>query len=166
MKLPAGSRLPSLLQTLAIVAQPINFLDRCAQQYGDTFTLRVLGVNSPPVIFFSNPDSIQAIFTTLADSFEFGKVTHIFRPLVGDQSVIMQEGHRHQRQRQLLMPALHREQLYGQGRVICDLTRQQMSDWQIGRSLTIREEMSEISLQVILQVVFGMVPGARYERLK
>lgn len=166
MKLPAGSRLPSLLQTLAIVAQPINFLERCAQTYGDTFTLRVLGVNSPPVVFFSNPDSIQAIFTTLADSFEFGKVTHIFRPLVGDQSVIMQEGQRHQRQRQLLMPALHREQLYSQGRVICDLTRQQMSDWQIGRSLTIREEMSEISLQVILQVVFGMVPGARYERLK
>ncbi len=166
MKLPDGSRLPSLLQTLAIVAQPINFLERCAQTYGDTFTLRVLGVNSPPVVFFSNPDSIQAIFTTLADSFEFGKVTHIFRPLVGDQSVIMQEGQRHQRQRQLLMPALHREQLYGQGRVICDLTRQQMSDWSIGRSLTIREEMSEISLQVILQVVFGMVPGARYERLK
>ena len=165
MKLPDGSRLPSLLQTLAIVAQPINFLESCAQKYGDTFTLRVLGINSPPVVFFSHPDSIQAIFTTLADSFEFGKVTHIFRPLVGDQSVIMQEGQRHQRQRQLLMPALHREQLYGQGRVICDLARQQMS-WQIGRSLTIREEMSEISLQVILQVVFGMVPGARYERLK
>ena len=166
MKLPDGSRLPSLLQTLAIVAQPIDFLESCAQKYGDTFTLRVLGINSPPVVFFSHPDSIQAIFTTLADSFEFGKVTHIFRPLVGDQSVIMQEGQRHQRQRQLLMPALHREQLYGQGRVICDLARQQMADWQIGRSLTIREEMSEISLQVILQVVFGMVPGARYERLK
>ena len=166
MKLPDGSRLPSLLQTLAIVAQPINFLERCAQKYGDTFTLRVLGINSPPVVFFSHPDSIQAIFTTLADSFEFGKVTHIFRPLVGDQSVIMQEGQRHQRQRQLLMPALHREQLYGQGRVICDLARQQIADWQIGRSLTIRQEMSEISLQVILQVVFGMVPGARYERLK
>jgi cytochrome P450 family 110 len=166
MKLPDGSRLPSLLQTLAIVAQPIEFLESCAQKYGDTFTLRVLGVHSPPVVFFSDPDSIQAIFTTLADSFEFGKVTHIFRPLVGDQSLIMQEGQRHQRQRQLLMPALHREQLSSQGQVICDLTRKQMQGWQRGKSLTIREEMSEISLQVILQVVFGMVPGERYERLK
>ncbi|KAM3101545.1 cytochrome P450 [Phormidesmis sp. 146-12] len=166
MKLPDGSRSPSLLQTLSIVAQPINFLEACAQKYGDTFTLRVLGVNSPPVVFFSHPDAIQAIFTTLADSLELGKVTHVFRPLVGDRSLIMQEGQRHLRSRQLLMPALHREQLYRQGQLICALASEQMQQWQPGQSLNMREEMSQISLQVILQVVFGMVPGDRYQRLR
>jgi cytochrome P450 len=166
MTLPAGSRLPSLLQTLAIVAQPIDFLESCARQYGDTFTLRVLGINSPPVVFFSHPQAIQAIFTTLSDSLELGKVTHIFRPLVGNQSLIMQEGARHQRQRQLLMPALHREQLYSQGDLITQLARERIAHWQIGDAIAIRQEMAEISLQVILQVVFGLVPGERYERLR
>jgi hypothetical protein len=166
MTLPAGSRLPSLLQTLAIVAQPIDFLESCARQYGDTFTLRVLGINSPPVIFFSNPHAIQAIFTTLSDSLELGKVTHIFCPLVGNQSLIMQEGARHQRQRQLLMPALHREQLYSQGDLITQLARERIAHWRIGDAIAIRQEMAEISLQVILQVVFGLVPGERYERLR
>ncbi|NJR52686.1 MAG: cytochrome P450 [Leptolyngbyaceae cyanobacterium CSU_1_3] len=166
MKLPDGPRSPALLQTLSIVAQPIDFLESCAQKYGDTFTLRVLGVNSPPVVFFSHPDAVQAIFTTLADSLELGKVTHVFRPLVGEQSLIMQEGPRHGRSRQLLMPALHREQLYGQGQQICHLARQQIALWQPGQRLNMREEMSEISLQVILQVVFGMVPGERYDRLR
>lgn len=166
MTLPAGSHLPSLLQTLAIVAQPLKFLDACAAQYGDTFTLRVLGINSPPVVFFSNPGAIQAIFTTLSDSFEFGQVTHIFRPLVGNQSLIMQAGAQHQRQRQLLMPALHREQLYGQGNLICQLTRSRIDQWRTGEPVFIRQEMAEVSLQVILQVVFGLVPGERYDRLR
>lgn len=164
--LPPGLRSPALVQTLSLVANPIAFFDRAAAQYGDTFTTRVLGLNSPPVVFLSNPDAIQAVFTTLADAFEFGKVTHVFRPLVGNESLIMQEGARHQRQRQLLMPALHREQLHSQGHLICQLTQKRMIDWNVGDAIAVRSEMSEISLQVILQVVFGLVPGVRYERLK
>jgi len=163
---PPGLRSPALLQTLSLVADPISFFDRAAAQYGDTFTTRVLGLNSPPVVFLSNPDAIQAVFTTFADAFEFGKVTHVFRPLVGNESLIMQEGVRHQRQRQLLMPALHREQLHSQGHLICQLAQKRMIEWNVGDAIAIRSEMSEISLQVILQVVFGLVPGVRYERLK
>lgn len=166
MPLPAGPRLPALLQTLSIVADPIQFLDGCARQYGDTFTTRVLGVNSPPVVFLGNPRAIEAVFTSLANTLALGKVTHVFRPLVGSQSLIMQEGTRHQRMRQLLMPALHREQLHRQGHLICQLAQRRLVEWSIAQSIAIREEMSEISLQVILQVVFGLVPGERYERLK
>ncbi|BAU15584.1 unspecific monooxygenase [Leptolyngbya sp. NIES-3755] len=166
MMLPPGLRSPALVQTLSLVADPIAFFDRASAQYGDTFTTRVLGLNSPPVVFLSDPDAIQAVFTTLADAFEFGKVTHVFRPLVGNESLIMQEGARHQRQRQLLMPALHREQLHSQGHLICQLTQKRMIDWNVGDAIAVRSEMSEISLQVILQVVFGLVPGVRYERLK
>jgi len=166
MMSPPGLRSPALLQTLSLVADPIAFFDRASAQYGETFTTRVLGLNSPPVVFLSNPDAIQAVFTTLADAFEFGKVTHVFRPLVGNESLIMQEGERHQRQRQLLMPALHREQLHSQGHLICQLAQKRMIEWSVGDAIAIRSEMSEISLQVILQVVFGLVPGVRYERLK
>jgi cytochrome P450 family 110 len=166
MRLPPGPRWPAVGQTLAIVAQPIEFLESCARRYGDTFTLRVLGPNSPPVVFLSRPETIQAIFTQMADALELGKVTHVFRPLVGQQSLIMQAGQRHQRQRQLLMPALHGEAMYRQGELICQLTRSQMADWQVGQALCPRSQMAEISLQVILQVVFGMVPGARYQRLR
>jgi cytochrome P450 len=115
MTLPTGSRSPALFQTLSLVADPIAFFDRYSAKYGDTFTARVLGPSSPPVVFLGSPEAIQAVFTTLADAFEFGKVTNVFRPLVGNESLIMNEGPRHLRQRQLLMPALHREQLHSQG---------------------------------------------------
>lgn len=166
MKLPAGPKLPSLLQTLRIIADPTGFLESCANQYGDTFTLRVLGINSPPVVFFSHPDAIQAIFTSLADQFEFGKVTHVFRPLTGDQSLIMQEGARHQKQRQFLMPALHGEGLSRWGHLIHAITQTQTQNWSSDAVISVQDGMLDISLEVILQVVFGLRPGERLLQLK
>lgn len=163
-KLPAGSSLPPLAQTLQIIANPTGFLEDCAKRYGDRFTLRVLGANSPPVVFFSHPDDIQAIFTTLADRLELGKVTHPFRPLTGDQSLIMQDGARHQQQRQLLMPALHGESLQNCGELICQITQQ--TDWPLGAVIPVQAQMLEISLELILRVVFGLQPGQRYLQLK
>jgi cytochrome P450 len=51
------------VQTVQLIAQPTQFLDKCREHYGDTFTTRVLGLNSPPVVFFGNPDAIQEIFS-------------------------------------------------------------------------------------------------------
>lgn len=161
-----GPKSPWWVQLGQLIANPIGFLTDCGAQYGDRFTLRILGPKSPPLVFLSNPDEIGAVFGPLASSLEFGKVTQVFLPLVGSQSLIMQQGDRHQRQRQLLMPAFHRENLLRQGELICSLTRDQMVNWKPGDRINIRQEMSQISLRVILEVVFGLAPGVRYEALR
>jgi cytochrome P450 family 110 len=164
--LPPGPSLPPLLQTLYISLNPIAFLDQCQQRYGDTFTLRVLGPGSPPIVFLSHPDSVQAVFTTLSDRLSLGKVAHVFRPLTGNQSLIMQNGDRHQHQRQLLMPPLHGNQLQRYGELIQQITQEAIADWQVGDRLSIRPTMSRVSLAVILRVVFGIQPGRRYQDLE
>ena len=161
-----GPRSPWWVQLGQLIANPIGFLTDCGARYGDRFTLRLLGPKSPPLVFLSNPDEIGAVFGPLASALEFGKVTQVFLPLVGSQSLIMQQGDRHQRQRQLLMPAFHRESLLRQGELICSLTRDQMGNWKPGDRINIRQEMSQISLRVILEVVFGLAPGVRYEALR
>ena len=165
-KLPDGLGSPSFLQTLQIIAQPTQFLERCANQFGDCFTLRVLGFNSPPIVFFSNPEAIEAIFNTDADKFELGKITHVFRPLTGSQSLIMQDGQRHQRLRKLLMPPLHGKQLPAYGETICNLTLKAIQNWSPGDLIAIRDYTSEIALEVILQVVLGLEENQRYFQLK
>jgi cytochrome P450 len=163
--LPDGPRLPALLQTLQIIADPTGFLETCAQRHGDAFTLRVLGYKSPPVVFFSQPEAIQAIFTSLADQLELGKVTHVFRPLTGELSLIQQDGALHQNRRQMLMPALHGEALYRCGELICQLTRTASSNWS-DCVIPVQAQMLDISLEIILRVVFGIEPGQRYFQLK
>lgn len=166
LTLPAGPATPALLQTLQLVADPIGFLESCFHQYGDTFTTRVLGWNSPPVVFFANPAAIGEIYTAAPEVFELGKVTHVFRPLTGDRSLIMLDGAAHQRQRQLLMPPLHGDRMRAYGHLICEITRQVIRDWPLDQPFSIRTYTSEISLEVILRVVFGLNPGPRYEQLK
>lgn len=162
--LPPGSHLPSVAQILRLIADPTSFLDDCARRYGDVFTLRVLG-KEPPVVFFSDPDSIEAIFTKLSDRLELGKVTHVFRPLVGNQSLIMQDGVRHQQQRQMLMPAMHGDRLVRCGQLICDITKDVIDRWQ-PREINLQASMLDISLEIIVRVVFGIEPGDRAQQLK
>jgi cytochrome P450 family 110 len=164
--LPQGFPMPGLLQTLQLVADPIAFLDRNAREYGDRFTTRVLGWNSPPVVFLGDPAALEQIYTSQADRFDLGKVTHVFRPLTGDRSLIMLDGAAHQRQRQLLMPPLHGDRMRTYGQTICEITQQTIGAWRLDTPFSIRDYTSEISLEVILRVVFGMTPGSRYQALK
>lgn len=162
--LPPGSTLPSIAQILRLIADPTGFLDDCARRYGDPFTLRVLG-KEPPVVFFSDPDAIEAIFTKLSDRLELGKITHVFRPLVGNESLIMQDGLRHQQQRQMLMPAMHGDRLLQSGQLICDMTQNVIDRWQPGE-INLQASMLDISLEIIVRVVFGIKPGDRAQQLK
>jgi cytochrome P450 len=155
----------SLIQTLQLIANPINFFDNHANQYGDTFTLRVLGVNSPPVVFFSSPQAINDCFAIPGKQLDFKKATHVFKPLFGSDSIVFQEGLSHNRQRQLLMPPFHGVTLKSYGDTICRITQDVTHSWQTGNTVSMQQVMPDITLQIILQVVFGITPGERYEKL-
>lgn len=154
-----------LIQTLQLIANPINFFDNHKKRYGDTFSLRVLGINSPPVVFFSSPQAINDCFAIPANKLDFKKATHVFKPLFGSDSIVFQEGKSHNRQRQLLMPPFHGDRLKSYGETICRITNNVTSSWQVNNIVSMQQVMPDITLQIILQVVFGITPGERYEKL-
>jgi len=166
MKLQHESQTPSLFQTLQLIANPPKFLESCASKYGDTFTVRVLGLNSPPVVFFSHPQAIQECFALPAKDLDFQKATHVFKPLFGEKSIVLQETRSHNRQRQLLMPTFHGDYMITYGKLICQITEQVTQNWVDGTLISMQKEMPEITLQIILQVVFGISPGIRFQKLK
>jgi cytochrome P450 len=166
MQLPNELQTPALLQTLKLIANPTTFLDNCAAKYGEIFTTRVLGLNSPPVVFFSNPEAIQESFAIPAKDLDFRKATHVFEPLFGSQSIVLKEGREHNSQRQLLLPPFHGERMKSYGDKICQITQQVTKNWGKTGIIPIHKFMPDITLQIILQVVFGISPGERYQQLK
>jgi len=156
---------PALWQTLALVADPIRFFNRQQQRYGDTFSARVLGWRSPPVLFTGNPDFVQAIFTAPPEQFALGQVTQVFRPLTGDRSLIALDGVEHQRQRRLLMPPLHGDRLRAYGATIVEIAQQTAHQLPRDRPFVLRRPLAAIALHVILRVVFGLQAGPRYDQL-
>jgi cytochrome P450 len=65
-----------------------------------------------------------------------------------------------------LMPPFHGDRMRSYAEVIQSITTQTMSQWNTGSIFAVRPAMQAISLQVILQAVFGLQEGLRYEQLR
>lgn len=165
MKLPDGPQTPALVQMIEWVFRPLEFMDACAQRYGDTFTVRV-GINFAPVVFLSHPQAIQELFAADAKQLDAGRANKGVAFLLGENSLIVQDGEYHQRQRRLLTPPFHGERMRAYGQLICDITEKVISQWQEGKPFSARLSMQQISLSAILHAIFGLDEGQRYEQLK
>lgn len=164
MKQPPFLQTPPLWNLLQWIIRPLEFLDASANQYRDSFAVRF--GNLPPLIFFSDPQAIEKIFTVNSHQFDSGRGNWILRTTLGDNSILLLDGDRHQRQRQLLMPPFHGERMRAYGQIICQIAEEVIDQWQPGQALTVRPFMQEISLAVILRAVFGLGEGERSQRLK
>lgn len=164
MRLPDGPQTPPFLQLLHWVSRPLDFLESCAQRYGDPFTVQLSGPE--PIVFFSDPGAIREIFTADAVQFEAGQSNSLLLPLLGDNSLLILDGDRHQRQRRLLMPPFHGDRMRTYSQLICQVTEQVISQWQVSKPFAVRSSMQEITLRVILQAVFGLSEGARYSQIR
>lgn len=161
-----GLETPFFLQTLELIANPIRFFEKYQRCYGDIFFTKILGYQSPPVYFVGEPQAVEKIFTAPSEQFQLGKITHVFRPFTGDQSLIMLDGAAHWQQRKLLIPPLHGKRMHFYQNVICELTEEILPQLPKHQPFSIRQVMADLTLKVILRVVFGIKPGARSRKLK
>ena len=167
MPLPEGPKSPQLWQMLQWIATPLSLMRRCRDRYGDSFTVR-LSPKFPPIIFVSHPKALQVLLSNDNDQlFDApGELNAIFEPLLGTQSIMGLSGDRHRRMRQLLMPPFHGERMRSYGQLIQATTEGVMEQQGFGKPFSVRKSMQTISLRVILQAVFGLSEGARYQQLE
>ena len=161
--IPQGSTAPRWLQMLHYTTKPLDYMEQGAQRSGDIFNAPVIG-NHETVLFVSHPQGIQQIFSS--DKCITAPPNALLQPIVGNRSIFCLEGARHRRERKLLMPPFHREQIPQYGQLILELTENAMADLAPGESFLARSLMQTISLNVILKVVFGLSDGSRFDRLK
>lgn len=157
---------PALLQRLKWALDPVGYMEETVQQYPDIFSAQIVGFGNN-LIFVNHPQAIQYILTNDRKEFSApGEFNQILLPLLGESSVILLDGARHKRQRQLLMPPFHGDRMRAYGQLICDLTEEAMSQLLTDKLFLARSVTQSISLQVILKAVFGVQQGERYEKLK
>ena len=157
---------PVWLQKLHWVFNPVGYMNTAVSQYPDIFSAQVVGFGDS-LVFVNNPEAIQEILTNDRKKFEAaGKFNTILKPLVGDYSVMLLDGDRHRRRRQLLMPSFHGSRMHIYGELVARLTEKAIDSLTPGKPFVGRTVMQEISLQVILEAVFGLYEGERCQELK
>ncbi len=157
---------PSFLQKLQWIGDPVGYMENAAQQFPDIFSARIVGFGNN-LVFVSNPQAVQQILANNGKQFSTpGEVNKILQPLVGDYSVMMLEGDRHKRRRQLVIPPFHGARMQAYGELIGNLTTKVFNQLPIGKPFLARNAMQDISLQIILEAVFGLHEGERCQQLK
>ncbi|HEY6298139.1 MAG TPA: cytochrome P450 [Candidatus Binatus sp.] len=149
-ELPPG---PSLFATFDFIRNPFRFLDTCASRYGDWFTVRVPGV--APFVFTSDPAAVREIFLGDPDALHAGEANRPLGAFMGERSSLFLDGSEHLRQRRLLLPAFHGEQVASHADAMRNAADNAIASWPRGQRFRIHPQMRAITFETIIRAVFG-----------
>lgn len=166
LTLPPSLTTPKFLQLWQWIITPLDFLHKYERQCGDIFTVSMTGPFEGAV-FISNPQAIQQLLTSDNKQFSApGEFNQILQPFLGSNGIILLDGSEHRQRRQLLMPQFHGDKVRLYTDLMRKITRETIDTWQIGETINVREQMQSISLSIILQTVFGLYRGERYDAIR
>jgi cytochrome P450 len=149
---------------MKFIFRPVEYLEDYGRKFGDFWAI---GSEETPLVYVNHPDAIRAIFNAEREVFDSGQGNRgVLAFLLGANSLVLLDGPKHQRHRKLLMPPFHGDRLKTYGDLILDITEKVTDDWREGESFRVRRYTCEITLRVILQAVFGLHAGPRYDELR
>jgi cytochrome P450 len=162
--LPPGPRLPRVAQTAIWSRRAQWMLEQCRARFGPMFTLRI--AYEGEWVILSEPELIKQVFTGDPRIFHAGEGNQILRPLLGDNSVLVLDEKRHMSQRKLLLPPFHGERMQGYGETMAAIAAREIESWPLGTPYRLRPRMQAITLEIIIETVFGVHDRARIEPLR
>ena len=162
--LPPGPWVPGILQALRFARAPLANVLAAHRRYGEPFTARSPGFGTSVV--FSSPELVKSIVTGDPKVFHAGLANAPIRPVLGPWSLLALDRAPHMQQRKLLLPPFHGERLQSYAGLIAELAQREVLSWPLGESFRLHERMERLTLEVILDVVFGIADEARKDELR
>jgi len=165
MPLPPRVRLPALVQGAAFAIDMVGFLERSRNRYGDVFEVRLPGIGK--FVYVADPALVKQVFAADRDIGLAGEARRpFFEPLLGSESLLTTDGEQWERQRKLLGPPFHGELIEGYREQMREIAAASIAGWPRGEPIKMRPRMQEITLEVILRLVFGIEDADRLARLR
>jgi cytochrome P450 len=162
--LPPRPRMHRALQTAIWSRQAQWMLEQCRARFGPMFQLEI--ANEGTWVIVSDPAVVKEVFTGDPRVFHAGEGNQILRPILGENSVLVLDEKPHIGQRRLLLPPFHGERMQGYGEKMAEIAAREIESWPTGTPYKLRPRMQAITLEIILETVFGVHGGARMDPLR
>ncbi|WP_193318275.1 cytochrome P450 [Nonomuraea phyllanthi] len=162
--IPPGPRLPSPLQTAWFTRDAPGMLERLHRRYGPVFTVRFTGI--PPEVYVATGELAEQVFRTDQSGGQAGAARRDFlEHMVGAHSVLTLDGDPWWRHRKLLNPPLRAKQVAGYRDDIAAIAAAKIATWPLDRPFALRDRMQEITLEIIIRLIFGISDAGRVAQL-
>jgi cytochrome P450 len=139
-------------------------LEQSRARFGETFTLRI--AHEDTWVIVSDPEAVKRVFTGDPRVFHAGEGNQLLRPILGENSILVLDEKKHIGQRRLLLPPFHGERMQGYGEKMAEIAAREIESWPTGTPYRLRPRMQAITLEIILETVFGVHGGERMEALR
>lgn len=149
---PGPDGLPIAGSVFDFVNDPETFYEECRRTYGD-----VVHVNffNRDFYILTHPADIEQVFVEKQARFEKGGyLRDQLEPVVGG-TMIMSEGDRWRRRRQLAMSTFHKTKVERHVPTMARFVDQYTSSWSQGDVVDIGAEMRELTLQLVTKTLLG-----------
>ena len=162
--LPPGPRMSRALQTAIWSRKAQWMLEQGRARFGRMFTLRIAYEGDWVIV--SDPELVKQVFTGDPRVFHAGEGNQILRPILGENSVLVLDEKPHMSQRRLLLPPFHGERMQAYGEKMTEIAAREIESWPTGTPYKLRPRMQAITLEIILETVFGVHGGERMAPLR
>jgi cytochrome P450 len=162
--LPPGPRMGRPLQTLIWSRNAQWMLDQSRARFGPMFTLEIAYEGTWVVV--TDPADVKRVFTGDPRVFHAGEGNQVLKPVLGENSVLVLDEKPHLGQRKLLLPPFHGARMQGYERKMTEIAAREIESWPLGTPYKLRPRMQAMTLEIILETVFGVHGGERMEELR
>jgi cytochrome P450 len=156
--------MPRALQTAIWSRQAQWMLEQSRARFGDMFTIRI--AHEGNWVMVSDPEVVKQVFTGDPKVFHAGEGNQILRPILGDNSVLVLDEKPHIGQRRLLLPPFHGERMQGYEEAMTGIASREIESWPTGAPYKLRPRMQAITLEIIIETVFGVHERERTDPLR
>lgn len=162
-EMPPGSRAPALIDGFRYARAPLDYIRAYHRRHGPVASGRFPGIGL--VVYVADPEWVKQVFTGDPAVLHAGEANAtVLEPTLGTSSVLTLDDAPHMRQRKLLLPAFHGNNVSRWGETIRGIAERDMETWPVNEAFALRSRTQRITLEVILRAVFGMRDEQRFRR--
>lgn len=123
----------------------------------------------PTMVVTSSPEDAKAVFADRDGVLSFGELMKRFSPhekLFGSDAFIFLEGEEHLQEKRKVAPPLHGKALRSYEQTMTDIVLRRLPEWPVGERVEFCDIGGQLSLDVMMSVIFGVSEPERMRRLE
>jgi cytochrome P450 len=139
----------------------LGLFTRCAREYGDVVRLRV---GPTRLVLISHPALVEDVLVTRHHRFHKNLNARLGSAL--GNGLLVSEGSYWLRQRRLMQPAFHGQQVDGLVETMVSVTTRALDGWHANPVRDLYLDMTDVSLQIVARTLFGVDVYPDLERIR